>query len=70
MEACDDDGAVVSIPAGADLEACSRQGTADHAAGVRAIDCPYVCGHPVYAWERSWAEAEVRRVASAEAELP
>ena len=56
-EEADDDGEIVSIPAGADLAACEAQGRADYAAGVRLIDCPYVCGYPLYAWEKGWEDA-------------
>ena len=55
-EPTDNDGEIVSIPAGADFAECTRQGADDFLRGVALIDCPFVCGYPVYAWERGWQE--------------
>ena len=52
----DDGSRIYNEPAVFDEEECEARGRADRAAGVHQIDCPYVAGLPVYAWERGYHE--------------
>lgn len=54
----DDGTPIYNEPAEFDEALCEAQGRADRIAGVNQMDCPYVAGLPVYAWERGYfAEA-------------
>ena len=50
----DDGSRIYNEPAVFDEAECEARGRADRAAGVNAVDCPYVAGLPVYAWERGY----------------
>ena len=57
MNYVEDDGVIYSEPVGLDLAECRRRGSQDFHAGVMPINCPYVAGHPFYAWEEGYEEA-------------
>lgn len=45
---------IYNEPAEFDEAECEARGRADRLAGVGEMDCPYVAGLPVYAWERGY----------------
>lgn len=50
----DDGTPIYNEPAKFKEAECEARGRADRLAGVNPMDCPYVAGLPVYAWERGY----------------